>query len=62
MDVLEILRILVYLYIKVTNYVATDANFKVILKLRKDFLVRLHNARVTFKFSSNVTYVKVTHD
>ena len=66
MNVLEILRILqvIYLYIKVTNFAATHANFKVTLKSKRAFLQSYTkpNAWVTLKFSSNVTYVKVTHD
>ena len=54
MDVLEILRILVYLYIKVTNFAATQANYKVTLKSKWAFLQSYtkRNARVTCNFQA----------
>ena len=58
MDVLTIC-----LHIKVTTFAVTDANFKVILKSWLFWqCYTIANAWITFKFSNNVTYVKVTHD
>ena len=59
MDVLTIC-----LYVKVRNFTATDANFKVTLKSKRLFWqgYTKANAWITFKFSNNVSYVKVTHD